>query len=167
MNRRRFLFAATAPLLVALAAAMPVAAAGKPPVAPPDAGPQAVVQSLYARYAAEAYDHMTDKALRRRYFSAATATMIEKVFAKSKKLDEPGIDYEPLIDGQDGEVKDLAVTVVSADPAKAVVEAAFTSFDQKLVVGFDLVNEKGVWRIGDIRGREGASLRKIMAEFLK
>lgn len=166
MHRRRILLGLAAAVTLATAPAATLAA-GKAPVAPDAAAPDAVVKSLYDRLAAEAYDYMTSKALRRRYFTAATSTMIEKVDAKSVKNEEPGIDYDPLIDGQDGEVKNLKIAVTASSADKATVEARFRSFDADLTVVFDMRNEKGVWKIEDIRGREGSSLRAVMRDYLK
>ncbi|MBT9291991.1 YbjP/YqhG family protein [Prosthecodimorpha staleyi] len=165
MHRRAFLLLASASLVAA-----PALAAAKKPVpapAPASAKPEDVVRNLYARLDAEAYDYMTNRKLAQRYFTASTVKLIDKVDAKSKKLQEPGIDYDPLIDGQDGEVKGLAVTVESATADRATVVAAFTSFDEKLRVTFDMQLEKGAWRVEDIRGREGSSLKAVAADYLK
>ena len=163
MQRRTFLLALAS---AALLPAVPALAA--PPSLPGDkATPEEIVRVMYARMAAEVYDHLIEKKPRQRYYSASTAALLEKVFRLGDKRNEPSIDYEPLIDGQDGEVKELQVVTVSSDAAKAVVEARFVSFGDKVTVGFDFVNEKGVWRIQDIRGREGTSLRAIAAEYLK
>ncbi|MDR3497557.1 MAG: DUF3828 domain-containing protein [Ancalomicrobiaceae bacterium] len=136
-----------------------------PPPAAVDAKPEVIVRNLYERYAAEAYDYLDDK-LRSRYFTKAMSQLIGKVFAKSKQDDVPGIDYEPLIDGQDGEVKGLAIVVTSESPAKATVEARFTSVDDKITVTFDFVSEAGGWKIDDIRGKD-SSLKEISKQFLQ
>jgi hypothetical protein len=162
MHRRQFLAG-----LALLTVAGSAAANELPPPAPTSAKPEEVVQNLYDRYVGDAFDYMTDPKLRERYFTAATADLLAKTFAKSNKKNEPGIDYEPLIDGQDGEVKDLEIVTKASTPTKAIVQANFKSFDQKLGIGFDMVFEKNVWRIEDIRGRKGASLKKAAQQFLK
>jgi Protein of unknown function (DUF3828) len=142
--------------------------AKKPAPPPPaaDAKPDDIVKNLYDRYAAGAFDYLDDK-LRPRYFSKATDELLKKVFDKSTKDDEPGIDYEPLIDGQEGEVKGLSIVVASLAPPKATVEARFTSFDDKMVVTFEFVQEHNNWKIDDIKGREGNSLKGVAKEFLQ
>lgn len=170
MHRRDFIVRMAA-LVVAgavLVSVPPAQAAGKaPPPAPATAGPDEVVRNLYARYAAEAYDYRTNRKLAQRYFTAATLKLLDKVDAKSKKNEEPGIDYEPLIDGQDGEVKRLAVAVETATADTATVAATFVSFDAKMRVLFDLRLEKGAWRLEDIRGHDGSSLKAVATEYLK
>jgi hypothetical protein len=61
---------------------------------------------------------------------------------------------DPFLSGQDGEVKDLKVTV-TAPPAggKALVTASFRSFRQPVSVRFRMVEEGGAWRIDDIVNR--------------
>lgn len=171
MHRRDFVVRAAVALLLAtapLALARTAHAAGKaPPPAPVAARPDEVVRNLYARYEAEAYDYRTNRKLAQRYFTAATLKLLDKVDAKSKKNEEPGIDYEPLIDGQDGEVKDLVVAIETATADAATVAATFVSFDEKMRVVFDLRLEKGAWRIEDIRGREGSGLKSVASEYLK
>jgi hypothetical protein len=151
--------------------AVPVMAAETPKPLPetpgPDASPEAIVKVLYDGYRANAgYDYLGDK-LRPRYFSAATADLIKRVFVKSEADNEPGIDYEPLIDGQDGEVKDLTIVQTLSTPPKATVEARFTSFGDKITVIFDFVQEGTTWKIDDIRNKEGNSLKAVAKDFLQ
>jgi hypothetical protein len=166
------LAAATMPILapllgaVRLSRADSVAKKPAPPPAGPDAKPEEIVRNLYDRYLAEVYDYM-DEPLRIRYFSQATDALLKKVFDKSKADDEPGIDYEPLIDGQDGEVKGLVIATTLATPTKATVEARFTSYEDKTIVIFDFLLEKTTWKIEDIRNKEGNSLKAVAKDFLQ
>ena len=61
------------------------------------------------------------------------------------------IGADPFINGQDGEVKNLKITVTEK-PAngRALVSAAFRSFKQPVTVRFRMVEEGGGWRIDDI-----------------
>lgn len=165
VSRRVLLaFAATCVVLPASAAETP-----KPVPAPPtnDASPEVIVKTLYDAYRIDqSYDYLGDK-LRPRYFTAATADLIKRVFVKSEADNEPGIDYEPLIDGQEGEVKDLTVVVTSNAPPKATVEARFTSLGDKMTVIFDFLQDSGVWKIDDIRNKEGNSLKAVAKDFLQ
>ncbi len=165
VSRRVLLaFAVTSFVLPASAAETP-----KPLPAPPanDAAPEAIVKTLYDAYRIDqGYDYLGEK-LRPRYFTTATADLIKRVFAKSEADNEPGIDYEPLIDGQEGEVKDLNVVVTSNAPPKATVEARFVSFGDKMTVIFDFVQDANVWKIDDIRNKEGNSLKAVAKDFLQ
>lgn len=164
--RRQMLALVAAALVLGTGAALAEDQPKKAPPPPPaaDAKPEDIVRNLYERYFAEAYDYLDDK-LRPRYFTKATSALIGKVFDKSKKNDEPGIDYEPLIDGQDGEVKSLTIVATNSAPPKATVEARFTSFEDKVTVIFDFFNDGGGWKIDDIRGKD-SSLKDICNKFL-
>lgn len=61
------------------------------------------------------------------------------------------VGADPFINGQDGEVKNLRVTVIEK-PAngRALVSAAFRSFKQPVTVRFRMIEEGGGWRIDDI-----------------
>ncbi|HEY5798416.1 MAG TPA: DUF3828 domain-containing protein, partial [Bosea sp. (in: a-proteobacteria)] len=61
---------------------------------------------------------------------------------------------DPFLSGQDGEIKNLRVTVTQP-PAngKALVTAAFRSFEQPVSVRFRMVEEGGAWMIDDIVNR--------------
>jgi hypothetical protein len=137
-----------------------------PPPSGPDAKPEEIVKNLYDRYLAESYDYM-DEPLRAHYFTQATDKLLKKVFDKSKADDEPGIDYEPLIDGQDGEVKGLTIVTTASTPTRATVEARFVSFEDKTTVIFDFVLEKTSWKIDDIRSKDGNSLKAVAKDFLQ
>ena len=64
------------------------------------------------------------------------------------------IGADPFINGQDGEVKNLKVTIVEK-PAngRALVSATFLSFKQPVTVRFRMREEGGGWRIDDIVNR--------------
>jgi hypothetical protein len=172
LHRRQLLAAAglslaVVALTVATAAAVENVHNKMPPTPGPDARPEDIVKALYdSRNVDLAFDYMSDQ-LRPRYFTTATSELLKKVFVRSEAENEPGIDYEPLIDGQDGEVKGLVIVKTAATPDKATVEARFTSFEDKTIVIFDFVNEKSIWKIEDIRDKEGNSLKAVAMDFLK
>jgi hypothetical protein len=61
---------------------------------------------------------------------------------------------DPFLSGQDGEVKNLKVTITEK-PAngRALVTASFRSFRQPVSVRFRMVEEGGAWKIDDIVNR--------------
>ena len=80
------------------------------------------------------------------------------LFARDDKYMEEAqgvglLDWDPFIDGQDGEVKKLVIKTVAQDAAKAQVDAKFSSFGHPMTVRFDVVLENGAWRIDDIRSQ--------------
>ncbi len=61
---------------------------------------------------------------------------------------------DPFLSGQDGEVKNLKISVTTPPAGgKALVTATFRSFKQPVSVRFRMVEEGGAWRIDDIVNR--------------
>ncbi len=70
--------------------------------------------------------------------------------------DQGHIGADPFISGQDGEVKNLRVTVSERAGERATVFADFQSFS-KVRVTFRMKLEDGRWRIDDIVNRVDSS----------
>src|SRR5262249_16130463 len=122
------------------------------------AGPDGKYQSASA---------FSDNGIRKRYFSKALLAQILRMEKKSARDNEPILDFDPITNSQDPDVKDLTITVESRAPAKPVVAAKFFSFDDKQpsIVRYDFVLENATWRIDEIRGEHGTdkwSLRDII-----
>lgn len=130
-----------------------------------DNGPDAFVRGLYAPYIAgetenvglQNPDNLTSD------FSA----LIERADAYSRLLEEPIIDYDPIANGQEWEIKsvDVAVTAPAKDGA-ATVDAKFDSFGSTKTVTYALRQENGAWKIDDIRA-DGQSFRAGVEANLK
>lgn len=163
MHRRAFIAAAVS---AALVPSLAFAAGKKIGLPDPKASPEQIVRNLYDRNAAEEIDYLEDKP-RKRYFTASTDKLLGKAFKISEKRQEPSIDYDPVIDGQDGDPKNIVIVPISSDATRAVVEARFDSFDEKVVVTYTFENEKGVWKIEDIAGRGRAGVRARAENYLK
>jgi hypothetical protein len=153
MDRRAFLVS------LAAFAALPARAEDWP------TEPQAIVTRLYGFYKKDSKGAYADKQVHARYFSASLEALVKKAEAKSRKINEPIIDFDPVINGQDWDApKALQVTVESSEADKQTLKAKYTVFNEPNFVIFDFVREKDAWRIFDLRGGEGKdawSLRKI------
>ena len=108
-----------------------------------------------------------DKGVRSRYFAKSLVAAITKMEARSKQKNEPILDFDPVTNSQDPDVKDLAITVESEAAAMVVVAARFLSFDETepSIVRYDFVKEGGAWKIDDMHGEHGKdkwSLRDII-----
>jgi len=62
----------------------------------------------------------------------------------------PVQDSDYFVNGQDWELKNVAVRQISGDDKKAVVAASFLNFDKPQEITFTLVNENGKWLIDDV-----------------
>jgi len=61
------------------------------------------------------------------------------------------IDWDVFVDGQDWQLSDLKIVLVSRSATHAVVRATFKNFDHPSNMLFDLVLENDHWRIDDIQ----------------
>ncbi|PTM41385.1 uncharacterized protein DUF3828 [Bosea sp. 124] len=92
---------------------------------------------------------------RDRLMSKGLALLFARDDLYQKEAGEIGnLGADPFLSGQDGEVKNLRVTV-TGKPAngKALVTASFVSFKQPVSVRFRMIDEGGAWKIDDIVNR--------------
>lgn len=60
------------------------------------------------------------------------------------------IDWDVFVDGQDWQLSELKIALVSKSATRAQVRATFKNFDHKSNMLFDLVLEDGHWRVDDV-----------------
>ena len=129
---------------------------------------QAIVAKLYTFYKKDSKGAYDSKQVHARYFSTSLETLVKKAEAKSRKINEPIIDFDPIINGQDWDApKNLVVTVEAPGTDKQTLIAKYSVFNEPTFVRYDFVQENGAWKIFDLRGGEGKdawSLRKIATE---
>ncbi len=139
MKRRTFLILADASLL------SPAALAA-------EAAPVDVVTSIYRLYAGPKGDYQNGSIDDKRvsaFFTKSLRAALKAMDARSKKLDEPILDFDPVTDSQDPMVQRLSI----APQSEGVVEATFYSGEVKHVVRYVFAKEDGAWKIDDIAGQ--------------
>ncbi len=157
-------------LLVGLAVSSTMAFAPALVAAP--AQPREIVEQIYkfsagpdGRYRGPSA--FNDPGLRKRFFSRSFFAAVVKMEKLSKKRNEPILDFDPVTNSQDPDVKELQIAVDSETPARIVVAAQFRSFDDQepSIVRYAFVTEAGAWKLDDIEGEHGKdkwSLREII-----
>jgi hypothetical protein len=162
MNRRNFVIAAAA----ALAACSRQTEAPETPVAEEGAGramtdPAMVIRHLYEPYLTQGatFPSFREQAP----WSADLWAELEAMMARSQALNEPILDFDPLIAAQDYQLSNLNVVAESmVEASHAVVRASFNNLDQTTEVIYDMVWENDRWKVNNIRG-DGWDLRQIAA----
>lgn len=156
MRRRSFLITAAA-----LAAAGPALAADDDPIA--------VVREIY-RITIDNLDRV-DRGQkmgppvwrppnRDRFF----AQRLARLFAADDRRQEGRLDFDPISDSQDPKITELAFVQESRAGQKAVVVAQFKNRGEPKRIEYEMVLERGAWRVADIRarGKDGWVLSRIL-----
>lgn len=130
--------------------------------------PDATVRKAYA-VTQKTLDGGGEPPWRPPHRDALMSKSLAALFARDDRYqDESGdighVGADPFIQGQDGEVKNLKVTVTQGPAGgKALVTASFRSFGKAMSVPFRMVEEGGGWRIDDI-GSGKNSVRRELAQ---
>ncbi len=141
MKRRTFLILAGASLLAPSALAA-------------EAAPVDVVTSVYRIYAGPKGDYQSGNIDDKRvsaFFTKSLRAALKAMNARSKKIDEPILDFDPVTDSQDPMVERLSI----APEGEGAVAATFFSGDVKHVVRYVFKREDGAWKVDDIAGGQG------------
>jgi hypothetical protein len=142
--------------------------------------PEAFITGIYRQLAAGKGDRggqfiWLDPTNRKRYFSASIVALWRKAEAATPEGDAL-IDFDPMTNSQDPDVKSFKVTAENVTPTKASFAVKITSRQfqrahaEDAVIRYDLVLERGRWWIDDIRGGSGDnkwSLREMLTFALK
>lgn len=148
---------------------------------PPAASdPIAVLTAIYTRAAKGKGDGggafiIENKAAKAKYLSKALVALWAKADAHTPKGDVGPIDFDPVTNSQEPDVKSFKVDAENTDADKATIAASITGHrnDRKpadQIVRYDFVREANSWRIDDIRGSsdgEAWSIRKMLTDSLK
>ena len=133
--------------------------------------PKDVVVAIYHVAAGPKGDYQVPSAIDdnqvRKHFTRSLIAAQKAMDARSKKLNEPILDFDPVTNSQDPSVRNLAIDVESADAARTVVAARFDSegAEAQNIVRYIFVREAGAWRLDDITGENGPDkwdLREVM-----
>ncbi len=126
------------------------------------ATPEALVVKLYKAHDAEKSPFFQDKdrALVDHYFTKELAELMWKDI-KASKGEVGAIDFDPLYNAQDTEIKNFAINPAKVDGGKATLVVNFTNFDKKTHITFKLAQQGDAWKISDIQYPEGHALLKL------
>jgi hypothetical protein len=175
LTRRELMLSGAADLL-ATAVAQPVLAAA---TAPDD--PAGIITSIYTRAAKGKGDGggafiIENKAAKAKYLSKSLVELWAKADAHTPKGDVGPVDFDPVTNSQEPDVKSFKVVAEKMEADKAVIAVTFTGRNTPprkpadRTVRYDFVREAGNWKIDDIKGAsDGApwSIREMHATSLK
>ncbi|WP_375314524.1 DUF3828 domain-containing protein [Bradyrhizobium sp. A5] len=149
-------------------------------VIPTPSDPVAILTAIYTRAAKGKGDGggafvIANKVAKSQYLSKALIALWAKADAHTPKGDVGPIDFDPVTNSQEPDVKSFKVDAEKMEAEKAIVAVTITGHrnDRKpadLIVRYDFVRGANSWRIDDIRGSsdgEAWSIRKMLTDSLK
>jgi hypothetical protein len=123
--------------------------------------PAMVIRQLYDRYSTPdaQFPEFRDQAP----WSNSLWAQLEAMVARSNALNEPILDFDPIIGAQDYQLSNLnVITEAITEASHAVVRASFDNATAHTEIVYDLIWEDDRWKIDNIRG-DGWDLRQIAA----
>jgi hypothetical protein len=143
--------------------------------------PAGIVTAIYTRAAKGKGDGgggfvIENKAARAKYLSKSLVALWAKADARTPKGDVGPVDFDPVTNSQDPDVKSFKVVAEKQEADKATITVTIDGYqgprpkpaDQTM--RYDLVREAGLWKIDDIKGSadgEPWSIRGMLAASLK
>jgi hypothetical protein len=176
MLTRRELMLSGAAGLLAIAVAQPASAA-----APAPEDPAGIITAIYTRAAKGKGDGggafiIENKAAKTKYLSKSLVELWANADAHTPKGDVGPVDFDPVANSQEPDIKSFKVVAKKTEADKAVIAVTFTGRNSPprkpadRTVRYDFVREAGNWKIDDIKGAsdgEPWSIREMLATSLK
>jgi hypothetical protein len=130
---------------------------------PAATSPTKVVTDLYRAHKGKAdpLQYPASKKLLGAYFEKGLLSLFLKDQSESKG--EVGkLDFDPLYDAQDFDIKDFSVALVAHQKDSAEVAASFKNIGTSEKIVFLLSNTAQGWRITNIKYSDGRTLKEIL-----
>jgi hypothetical protein len=116
-----------------------------------------------------------NKAAKANYLSKSLIALWAKADAHTPKGDVGPVDFDPITNAQEPDVKSFKITADEVEADKAAIAVTITGHSPRKtpadeVVRYDFVRESGSWKIDDIKGSadgEAWSIRGMLEESLK
>jgi len=129
--------------------------------------PEKIIESLYAPYVSYEVEHGESSWAKAAVYSKSFKAAIDRGLEFSLLLNEPVIDYDPIVGAQDVSIMNLRIAVDRpASSGKAHVIARFQNVDRETTVGYEMLLEGGAWKIDGIRSGDH-DLRQSIVDALK
>jgi Protein of unknown function (DUF3828) len=143
--------------------------------------PVAIVTAIYTRVTKGKGDGgggfvIENKAAKAKYLSKSLVALWAKADAHTQKGDVGPVDFDPVSNSQDPDVKSFKIDTEKLDASKALIAVTLDGHRGKrdkpadAIIRYDFVRETGGWKIDDIKGSadgEAWSVRGMLSDSLK
>ncbi len=126
--------------------------------------PDAVVANLYKLHKKRSPFFQTrSRALLDEFFEKNLANLIWKD-AVTSKGEVGALDFDPLYNAQDTDIKNFVIHKPTYQEGKAEVIVSFENFGEKQRIVFELISQKTGWKIANINYGEGSDLLGMLQQ---
>jgi Protein of unknown function (DUF3828) len=144
--------------------------------------PAGILTAIYTRVAKGKGDSggafvFETKAAKAKYLSKSLIALWVKADARRRKGDGGPVDFDPITNSQDPDVKSFKVVAEKQEADDRAIIAVMIDSHQRRpakaadqTIRYDFVREAGGWKIDEIKGAvdgEAWSLRAVITDFLK
>ena len=144
--------------------------------------PAGILTAIYTRVAKGKGDGggtfvIQTKASRTKYLSNALVALWAKADARTRKGDGGPVDFDPVTNSQDPDVKSFKLVAEKQGADKATIAVTIESHQREAranpadnTIRYDFVHEAGQWKIDDVKGAvDGGpwSVRALLVDSLK
>jgi uncharacterized protein DUF3828 len=164
-----------------LSGAAGLLAATLPNEAPAADDPAGIITAIYTRAARGKGDTggafvFENKAAKANYLSKSLIALWAKADARTRKGDVGPVDFDPVTNSQDPDVKSFKVAVEKQEADKATIAVTIDGHQGSRIkpadgtIRYDFVRDAGQWKIDDIRGSvegEPWSIRGLLLDSFK
>jgi hypothetical protein len=174
ITRRSLLLTGTTGLLAGAVTHRAGAAGAAPNV------PEAIVTAIYTRATKGKGDGgaafvIENDAAKAKYLSKSLVALWARADAHTPKGDVGPVDFDPVTNSQEPDLKSFKVVAEKLEADKAVIAVTITGRTARAkpsdnIVRYNFVRDDGKWKIDDISGTLGGeawSIRDILSESLK
>jgi hypothetical protein len=151
------------------------------PAAAADDDPVAILTAVYTRVARGKGDGggtfvFDSKAARANYLSTSFAELWNKADARTKKGDGGPVDFDPVTNSQDPDVKTFKIVAEKVQKNIATVAVTITAHHERRktksdeTIRYEFLRESSGWKIDEIKGTVDGkpwSIRAILRDFFK
>lgn len=128
--------------------------------------PEAVVEELY-RVHRNGSGRVFERAGQRqqqKFFDQKLAALIWKNLSETPEGEVGNIDFDPLFNAQDMQIKNFRVGASTVKGDTAAVPVTFMNYDQRVRIEFRLVNTREGWKVSNIVYGGGSDLVQILGQ---
>lgn len=128
--------------------------------------PETVVKELY-RVHRNGRGHIFEKQgrkLQQKFFEQKLAALIWKNLSETPEGEVGNIDFDPLFNAQDTQIRNFRVGASVVKGNSATVPVTFMNFDQKVRIEFRLFNTREGWKVSNIDYGSGMDFVEILSQ---